>query len=115
LKIQHERHLKGWGYEDWIVNTELYCGKILHVNKGKKCSLHFHEVKTETMHISSGSVIMRYGKEVGHLIEVTLTKGQSFHIVPGLFHQFEALEDSDIFEFSTQHFEEDSKRVMKGD
>ena len=29
---------KGWGYEKWIVNTDEYCGKLLHFIKGKKCS-----------------------------------------------------------------------------
>ena len=31
-------HPKGWGYEKWIVNKEDYCGKLLHMIKGKKCS-----------------------------------------------------------------------------
>ena len=26
---------KGWGYEKWICNTEEYCGKLLHIIKGK--------------------------------------------------------------------------------
>ena len=29
---------KGWGYEKWIVNKDEYCGKLLHIIKGKKCS-----------------------------------------------------------------------------
>ena len=33
----------------------------------------------------------------------------------GLRHQMLALEDTDMFEFSTQHFDEDSYRVIKGD
>jgi hypothetical protein len=39
---------KGWGREIWIANGDLYCGKILEINKGKKCSLHFHKIKTES-------------------------------------------------------------------
>ncbi len=35
---------KGWGREIWIANNGLYCGKILEINKGKKCSLHFHKL-----------------------------------------------------------------------
>ena len=30
---------KGWGYEKWIVNTDLYCGKLLYINAGKKMFL----------------------------------------------------------------------------
>ena len=27
---------KGWGFEDWIVNKEEYCGKLLFIKKGKR-------------------------------------------------------------------------------
>ena len=37
---------KGWGREVWIVNGDLYCGKILEISKAKRCSLHFHKLKT---------------------------------------------------------------------
>jgi hypothetical protein len=33
----------------------------------------------------------------------------------GLVHQMEALEDSELYEFSTRHFETDSHRLIKGD
>jgi hypothetical protein len=36
-------------------------------------------------------------------------------VAPGVVHQMEALEDSELFEFSTQHFETDSYRLIKGD
>ena len=39
---------KPWGHELWIYNSELYCGKILFFNKGKRCSWHYHEIKDET-------------------------------------------------------------------
>ena len=38
-------HKKGWGFEKWIVNNEFYYGKILHFEKGKRCSFHFHKLK----------------------------------------------------------------------
>ncbi len=39
-----------------------------------------------------------------------------FEIPPGLKHQFIGIADiSEIMEFSTQHFESDSKRTEKGD
>jgi hypothetical protein len=36
-------------------------------------------------------------------------------IPPGLLHQMQAIEDSELYEFSTQHFESDSYRIVKGD
>jgi len=37
------------------------------------------------------------------------------HIPTGMRHQFVALKDTELFEFSTTHFEEDSYRLEKGD
>ena len=47
--------------------------------------------------------------------ELILNPGENFHIYRGLRHQMIALEDSELFEFSTQHFDEDSYRIVKGD
>jgi quercetin dioxygenase-like cupin family protein len=44
-----------------------------------------------------------------------LNRGDNFHIYRGLRHQIEALEDTELFEFSTQHFDEDSIRLQNGD
>ena len=41
--------------------------------------------------------------------------GENFHVYRGLRHQMVALEDSELFEFSTQHFDSDSHRIIKGD
>ena len=45
----------------------------------------------------------------------TLERGDKFHVPTGMRHQMIALEDTELFEFSTQHFEEDSYRLIKGD
>jgi hypothetical protein len=44
-----------------------------------------------------------------------LKKGDNFYVYQGLRHQMIALEDTELFEFSTQHFDEDSYRIKKGD
>jgi quercetin dioxygenase-like cupin family protein len=53
--------------------------------------------------------------DISLAIETILNPGSSFHVPVGLRHQVIALEDSNLFEFSTQHFEEDSYRIVKGD
>ncbi len=50
---------KGWGSEVWIVNGDLYCGKILKIRKGKRCSLHFHKLKTESFYLRAGRLRVR--------------------------------------------------------
>jgi mannose-6-phosphate isomerase-like protein (cupin superfamily) len=107
---------KGWGYELWIINED-YCGKLLHFDKGKRCSWHFHQVKDEVFYLHCGRLLVRFSfaDDLASASSVVLHPGMSFRVPPGLRHQMEALEDSDLFEFSTHHDEEDSIRLLKGD
>ena len=113
----NEMHPKGWGYEKWIVNKPEYCGKLLFFNKGKKCSWHFHKIKDEVFYLQSGKLLVKYSDDenLENAKELVLNAGDSFHVYIGLKHQMIALEDSELFEFSTQHFEDDSFRITKGD
>ena len=108
---------KGWGFEKWIVNSEEYCGKLLYFVKGKRCSWHFHKLKDEVFYLQSGKILLKYYDEddIALANELILNKGDKFHVYRGLRHQMIALEDTELFEFSTQHFDEDSYRVIKGD
>jgi quercetin dioxygenase-like cupin family protein len=107
---------KGWGNEVWIVNKPEYCGKILYFEKGKRCSYHYHPIKDETMYVVSGAVEILYGNvDFSSAKSIILQVGYDFHIPPGLCHMIIGLEDSRVVEFSTQHFEEDSIRVVPGD
>src|SRR5260370_30961190 len=60
-KVRQPVHvvLKGWGREIWIANNPLYCGKILEIRKGKRCSLHFHKLKTESFYLRSGRLKLK--------------------------------------------------------
>jgi mannose-6-phosphate isomerase-like protein (cupin superfamily) len=108
---------KGWGFEKWIVNCEEYCGKLLYFVKGKKCSWHYHKLKDETFYIQSGELSLIYGDsdDKTQAKTVTLKPGDKFHIYRGLRHQMTAITDVELFEFSTQHFDEDSIRIERGD
>ena len=110
-------YTKGWGHEEWVVNNELYCGKILHFEAGKRCSFHFHKLKTETFYLQSGriKVLYSYGDDINQADEIVMEPGQTFHVPIGLRHQMIAMENSALLEFSTQHFEHDSYRVVRGD
>jgi mannose-6-phosphate isomerase-like protein (cupin superfamily) len=114
---QTERHPKGWGEELWIANSPLYCGKKLILKKDKKCSVHYHKLKDETFYVQSGVVQLDIYPDgyPGKIKRNILEAGDSLHIPPGLPHQFYGLEDSEIFEFSTEHREEDSYRLAPGD
>ena len=108
---------KGWGFEKWIVNCEEYCGKLLYFVKGKSCSWHYHKLKDEVFYLQSGKMIVYYSDadKIENAEQLILNAGDNFHVYRGLRHQMVALEDSELFEFSTQHFDSDSYRILKGD
>jgi quercetin dioxygenase-like cupin family protein len=125
---------KGWGFEKWIVNTEKYCGKLLYIIKNKKSSLHYHKIKDETFYVHSGKVRIFYSDDlndfnnymstatdqVGNIYmtklqQIVLNRGDNFYIPAGRIHQIIAVEDTELYEFSTTHTDSDSYRLIKGD
>jgi len=68
-------------------------------------------------YLQSGKLLVKYSDEdnLDNAKEKVLEPGQNFHVYTGLRHQMIALEDSELFEFSTQHFDDDSYRIIKGD
>ncbi len=111
-----QRVEKGWGYEKIIVNKS-YCGKILHFNKDKRCSFHYHIVKDECFYLERGLIRLLYSMDDDYAKakEVILRPGDKFEIPIGMRHQMIALEESDLYEFSTTHYDEDSYRIIRGD
>ena len=108
---------KGWGFEKWIVNNSEYCGKLLYFVKGKRCSWHYHKLKDEVFYVQSGKLKVFYSDDddLKSAKSIILEKGDNFHVYRGLKHQMLALQDTELYEFSTQHFDEDSYRIIKGD
>ena len=97
---------KIWGHEEWLLNTEMYCGKILTLKPGFECSYHYHKEKDEGFYVLRGLVyLMLEGEDrILHLGEVQ-------RILPGQRHKFASLEGvSKMIEFSTHHEDSDSYR-----
>lgn len=112
-----EEHLKGWGRELWIVNTNGYCGKILEFEKNKRCSFHYHLLKDETFYLQEGCIelVTSWENDIENADRIILNPGDKYHIPQGLRHQMIAHKSSKLFEFSTTHYESDSYRINKGD
>ena len=108
---------KPWGHEIWWAATDHYVGKILHVNKGHRLSLQYHEKKDETCYVLSGRLILvqgdndadrSFGQHVpgGDDAVATVSIGDVWRNTPGTVHTIEALEDSDVLEASTPHLDD---------
>ena len=94
----------------------MYCGKLLKFKKGCKFSMHYQLIKDETWYVNEGEFIYRWiDTETAETKIVALNKGDVVRQRVGQPHQLEALTDGVVFEVSTQHFNEDSYRVFKGD
>jgi len=107
---------KGWGKEIIFVNNPEYCGKIICFDKGKKFSMHYHLKKKKTWYVAKGRFILNWiGTEEGIHYSEYLEVGDVITNERGEPHQLLALEDSEIFEVSTRHYDEDSFRIYKGD
>jgi mannose-6-phosphate isomerase len=93
---------KPWGHETIWAHTELYTGKILHINAGHELSVQYHNRKDETIYLLWGEIIYRVQREGDDILDdVQLNVGESFRITPGTIHQMIAVTDCDVLEVST--------------
>ena len=106
---------KGWGKEIIFVNNDEYCGKLLCFDKGKKFSMHYHLKKKETWYVSKGAFILIWvDTSNGTTYTEYLRVGDVITNERGEPHQLIAIEESEVFEVSTKHFDDDSFRMWKG-
>ena len=96
---------KPWGYELIFAHTDRYVGKILHINEGESLSLQYHEMKEETLYVVEGELKLTIEHD-GDRRELTLKKGEAFHIPPRLIHRMEAIADTDVAEVSTTEIDD---------
>ena len=54
---------------------------------------------------------MTHGSNEKDFSYLKMKAGDAFHVEPYLKHQIQAIQDTVIFEFSTQHFDSDSYRT----
>ncbi len=98
--------LKPWGKEIWFANQPEYVGKILHITKGHRYSLQYHERKKETQYLLKGKVKFYLGESADALSEIIMDPGDKLDVYPGMIHRAEALEDAEILEVSTDDLDD---------
>ena len=101
-----ERVDKPWGYEIIWAKTARYVGKILHINAGQALSYQYHRKKEETIYVLSGRLLLHVSEDETPPRIVELTRGEVFHIRPGLRHRFEARAEVELLETSTPELDD---------
>lgn len=110
-----EIHPKAWGAENILYNGPEFCGKILKFKENAEFSTHYHR-KLELWLVILGKLLLKYfDLNNGDELEKELLPGQVIIIPRYVPHKLKALEYSEVFEISEQHFDEDSRRIGKGD
>jgi D-lyxose ketol-isomerase len=107
---------KVWGAEAWLTNTEKYCAKILKLNPGFQCSLHYHNFKDETFIVMQGDVYL----EIRRILSAQplyhhFNSGDQQRVYPGTAHRFwtNNPDGALILEISTYHDDEDVVRLQE--
>ena len=106
---------KAWGSEEVIINTPLYCGKVLRFISGASFSMHYHQNKDEAWYVLTGQALLEHFD----LSDATPCKrviiaGDVIHVPPGNPHKITALLPTTLLEVSTHHEDSDSYRIGKG-
>ena len=97
---------KPWGHEEIWAETARYVGKVLAIRKGHRLSLQHHEVKDETLRVSTGQLQVELEDAQGVMQVLVLGPGDIVRIAPGRRHRMLALEDVDVFEVSTPELDD---------
>ena len=92
---------KPWGREILIEKNDKYVVKQLEMTKGHRCSLQYHEKKTETFYVVKGLLKVLIGDKVESLTERVFKPGEALTLLPFKIHRMEAIEDCVYLEAST--------------
>lgn len=77
---------KPWGYELLWGHTDQYVGKVLFIEKGKRLSRQYHQVKDETIYVIDGILTLELGENAEEIRY--LGSGHAYHVEPGTVHRF---------------------------
>lgn len=97
---------KPWGKEELLEHNAKYMFKRLTMLKGHACSLQYHEVKTESVYVLSGTLKLYIGDFEHNLEEQLMHPGDFITLMPFKVHRMEAVEDTVYLEASTPELED---------
>jgi quercetin dioxygenase-like cupin family protein len=97
---------KPWGHElIWAV-TDRYVGKVLVIEAGRRLSLQRHEIKDESILVTSGRLRLYLEDDAGVVRVEELGPGEHRHVPTGRIHRYEAIERTELMEVSTPELDD---------
>jgi mannose-6-phosphate isomerase-like protein (cupin superfamily) len=99
--MKYKKFIKPWGYELLLEKNKNYMLKKLFMKKGHRCSLQFHNKKTETLYILSGKLNIYTGSSAKKLKSKIFLPNEILTLKPKIIHRMKALSDCTYLETST--------------
>lgn len=110
-----ERQGKVWGSTALVHANPFTETHLLEIRKGGFCSEHRHARKTNLFVVISGRILVKIWHDHSSPDSTELGAGESTSVPPGVFHQFEGLEDAIVLEiYESASIEEDIDRRTVG-
>ena len=116
LSLSTYRVEKPWGYELWLELNEFYAYKLIHMKKGNRSSMQWHDNKVEANYVIEGEAEVLLEDDKGEIRSHTFAAGSGWVVPVRRKHRVIATTDYTALEVSTPHlddvvrFEDDSDR-----
>ena len=117
LDVSSYKVNKPWGYELWLELNEHYAYKLIHMKKGYRSSLQWHDKKVETNYVIEGEAEVLLEDKRGKMISKIYKAGEGWTVPVKTKHRVIAKTDYTALECSTAHlndvirFDDDSNRT----
>lgn len=103
LSVSTYRVEKPWGYELWLELNEFYAFKLIHMEKGNRCSLQSHDYKIEANYVIEGEAEVLLENDKGEMESKIYKVGSGWTVPLGRKHRVIAKESYTALEVSTPH------------
>ena len=116
LSVSEYKVIKPWGYELWLELNEFYAYKLIHMEKGNRCSLQSHDHKIEANYVIEGEAEVLLENDEGVLESKIYKAGSGWTVPLSRKHRVIAKETYTALEVSTPHlndvvrFQDDTNR-----
>lgn len=97
---------KPWGYELWLELNEFYAFKLIHMKKGNRSSLQWHDRKVEANYVIDGEAEVLLEDDSGELKSHVFKAGTGWVVPVRRKHRVIAKEDYTALEVSTPHLDD---------